>query len=249
MQKNNLHHLLITFILLPLLFIGCHSNSSISPPFIQSPATIINDIGNMTVAIMIRGEFSFDPSRPLCTGVFVKEDVILTAGHCIDHFVDEQPLAEGLKNVNIYWMTQGEVVNFQEEPNALYLGHPIANDKEKDLGLIKIGGGNLPRHRVAKMAEINPSIGERLHSVGHVGGLYWSHANCYVSGYRDKMLGSQGPFIQVEGAINKGNSGGGIFNERGEVVGIVSFTYSKAPGMSFGVGLDNIKKFLFENLN
>lgn len=81
-------------------------------------------------------------------------------------------------------------------------------------------------------------IGEPVWAVGHPEGLYWTMTEGIVSQVR--KLGSN-PFlffIQTSAAINPGNSGGGLFNNKGEVIGIVSRMLSATEqnaGLNFAI--------------
>jgi serine protease Do len=55
--------------------------------------------------------------------------------------------------------------------------------------------------------------------------------------------------LQIDAAVNPGNSGGPIFNMKGEVVGIVSHILSQSggfEGLGFGVAINTAKKQLLE---
>jgi S1-C subfamily serine protease len=234
------------------LFIACQSNVKSTYPI-----NVIGDIDNKTVALMIRGEDG-EISRPVCTGVFVSEKVILTANHCVQLYIDKakEDIASvisgeetPLSSVNIYWITKNEVTNVEEEPLATYLGHPLAQDAEHDIALIQVSGANVPKHGIAKLAAELPDVGAKLHFVGQTAGFYWTYMEGIVAGYRSgfKTVIKKGPFIQISGPIYKGNSGGGAFTQAGELVGIVSFLRMAVPNMSFLVHLDSIRAFLNKN--
>jgi len=56
-------------------------------------------------------------------------------------------------------------------------------------------------------------------------------------------------FIQTDASINQGNSGGPMFNMKGELIGIVSFILSQSggfEGLGFAVDINTAKKTLFD---
>jgi serine protease Do len=58
-----------------------------------------------------------------------------------------------------------------------------------------------------------------------------------------------GRVIQTDAALNPGSSGGPLFNERGEVVGIASYIYSKSggsEGLGFAIPSNTVRRRLFE---
>ena len=69
-----------------------------------------------------------------------------------------------------------------------------------------------------------------------------------IAAYRDKMDMSDlnmtpGPWIQVAGSVYHGDSGSGLWNQDGELIGICSFI-GFAPGEGFYSHLKTIRKFL-----
>jgi serine protease Do len=58
-----------------------------------------------------------------------------------------------------------------------------------------------------------------------------------------------GHVIQTDAALNPGNSGGPLFNERGEVIGIASYIFSKSggsEGLGFAIPSNAVRRRLFE---
>ena len=51
-------------------------------------------------------------------------------------------------------------------------------------------------------------------------------------------------YIQTDAAVNPGNSGGPIFNENSEVVGVTVSKFTNADNMGFGVRVEALRKLL-----
>ena len=86
-----------------------------------------------------------------------------------------------------------------------------------------------------------PGIGEHIFVVGHPRGMYWTYAEGTVSAYRNES--SVGKVVQVNATVWFGNSGGGVFDADGKLLGICS-RLTKVPQMNYYVHLDSVKKFL-----
>lgn len=111
----------------------------------------------------------------------------------------------------------------------------IGVDKKTDLALLKIEAKEkLP---YVKMGDSSQSkIGEWVIAVGNPFGLGGSVSVGIISAQsRDINSGKFDNFIQTDAAINKGNSGGPLFNIKGEVVGVATAIFSPSGG-SVGIG-------------
>lgn len=158
----------------------------------------------------------------------------------------EPPVVED--GLSIHYIQENEVAGIGKEPTAWHLSNVIAYDEQHDLALLRAAGSAIPPHRIASLAKVTPSLGERIHVVGHVTGLYWTYTEGNVAAYREDMPDTSdvkmlGPWLQVSAPIFFGNSGGGIFNEYGELVGIADWI-KKAPLVGFCVHLETIRSFL-----
>lgn len=153
-----------------------------------------------------------------------------------------------LKDLPIHFVQWKEVDDVGKEPSAWHLSHVVGWDEHKDLALLEAAGHAIPSHEVAKLADETPGLGESIHICGHPKGMYWTFLEGTVAGYRSEiphMDKKAGPFMQAQTPIYFGNSGGGAFNNYGELVGIADFLM-KLPGEGFFVHLDNIRAFLVD---
>lgn len=79
-------------------------------------------------------------------------------------------------------------------------------------------------------------VGDWVLAIGNPFGLGGSASTGIISAIgRDINAGPYDDFIQVDAAINRGNSGGPLFNMQGQVIGINSMIYSPSGG-SVGIG-------------
>ena len=95
--------------------------------------------------------------------------------------------------------------------------------------------------------------GDRILIVGNPYGLTHTLTVGHVSARRktDQMVGELEPLelIQTDAAVNTGNSGGPMFNMKGEIVGIVSYILSRSGGFEgtgFAVSSNLAKKLVLE---
>ena len=117
----------------------------------------------------------------------------------------------------------------------------IGADKRTDIALLKIdGGGALPTVKFGDPAKLK--VGEWVVAIGAPFGFENTVTAGIVSGKGRVMQDANlVPFIQTDVAINIGNSGGPLFNMRGEVVGINSRLFSPTGtnlGIAFAIPID-----------
>lgn len=85
-------------------------------------------------------------------------------------------------------------------------------------------------------------VGDEAYVVGHPLGLYGSLSSGVISGLDRTYKGKEGEaemkgLIQIDAAVNPGNSGGPLMNRNGEVIGIVTALVNPSGQESFsGIG-------------
>ncbi|NRR33779.1 DegQ family serine endoprotease [Oxalobacteraceae bacterium] len=120
----------------------------------------------------------------------------------------------------------------------------LGSDPKTDVAVLKIEAKNLPIVPLAKTNDLK--VGEWVLAIGSPYGLD-STVTAGVVSAKGRSLpdDSNVPFIQTDVAVNPGNSGGPLFNTRGEVVGINSQIYSQTggyQGLSFAIPIEVASK-------
>lgn len=179
------------------------------------------------------GQQRLTSTQGLGSGVLISEDgKVLTAAHVV----------QAADNVEAEFVG-GETV----------FARVIASVPAADVALLqleRVPGGVVP---VPMGDSDQVDVGDEVfvvgapYGVGHsltVGHISGRHAPNSLSG--DLTLGE---FLQTDAAINKGNSGGPMFNMKGEIVGVVSHIMSQSggfEGLGFAVTSNKARKLLFE---
>jgi len=141
-----------------------------------------------------------------------------------------------------YVVTNNHVIQGAEEIQVvLYDGRTtqarlIGRDVETDLAVLKIDAENLPSIAIADKSPLN--VWDVVLAIGNPFGLSRTVTMGIVSALGRQLmnLSIYEDFIQTDAAINEGNSGGGLVNAYGELVGINSNIYSPVPGTNTGIG-------------
>jgi len=135
---------------------------------------------------------------------------------------------------NNHVVKNGDDINIILNDGKKHSAKVVGTDPKTDLALLKIeGGGNFTPVKFAKEL---PRVGDWVVAVGNPFGLGGTVTTGVVSA-RGREIGS-GPydnFLQIDAAINRGNSGGPAFNLRGEVIGVNTAIYSPSGG-NVGIG-------------
>ena len=145
-----------------------------------------------------------------------------------------------------YILTNAHVVDAAEEVTVKLTdkrelkAKVIGADKRTDVALLKINAKNLPVVNLGDPA--NLKVGEWVAAIGSPYGFENSVTAGIVSAKGRSLPGDNFvSFIQTDVAVNPGNSGGPLFNLRGEVVGVNSQIYSRTGGymgLSFAIPID-----------
>jgi hypothetical protein len=107
-----------------------------------------------------------------------------------------------------------------------------------DLALLSIGGHDLPKVQGMRSVEVVP--GDKIVVIGNPEGYLNSLSEGIIGAIRQDEWGSTS--YQMTAAVSGGSSGGPVFNEYGEVIGIATATVATAQNLNFSIAIDELQK-------
>lgn len=148
--------------------------------------------------------------------------------------------ADGIILTNAHVVRDAREVTVKLTDRREFRAKVLGSDPKTDVAVLKIDAKNLPVVPLAKTD--NLKVGEWVLAIGSPYGLDNTVTAGVVSA-KGRSLPDDAyvPFIQTDVAVNPGNSGGPLFNTRGEVVGINSQIYSQTggyQGLSFAIPIE-----------
>ena len=168
------------------------------------------------------------------SGVIISQDgYILTCAHVID----------GASNVSVQLY----------DSDQQYTATVVGSDSVADIAVLKIDATGLTPAVIGDSDSL--AVGEEVIAVGNpLGTLGGTVTNGIISALNRQVTveNTEMTLIQTNAAVSPGNSGGGLFNANGELIGVVNAksSYSEAEGIGFAIPIDSameIAQQLIEN--
>ena len=177
------------------------------------------------------------------TGFLVTDKAIITNWHVID----------GYESVGIIFKPKGfNSISMKKQ----FIADVVITDRSRDIAALAL------RRKTSIKPILFPKsfdvdVADDVHAIGHPLKEFWSYTKGYVSQIRPDYKWSDGEsifqanIIQTQTPLNPGNSGGPLFNNNGEVVGINSFISKGNDGLNYAVAYIDILKFMsdFKNVS
>jgi S1-C subfamily serine protease len=161
---------------------------------------------------------------------------ILTAGHVCDPRFGLPPMPDEMEETI-------EIVSYD------YYGFPheasiVAVDDEQDLCLL---ASNDIWSDGSPLANYSPLTGEKIYAISAPQGIFSPGNALLFDGYFTGLDYSMNAFYTVP--TKPGSSGAGIFNSRGQVVGIIHSAPETFENLAIASSLEEVKMFAYENVN
>ena len=135
--------------------------------------------------------------------------------------------ADGYVITNAHVVQRADEVTVTLTDKREFKAKVIGTDERTDVAVLKIDTTGLPKLNIGDSDKVR--VGEWVLAIGSPFGFENTVTAGIVSA-KSRETGEFVPFIQTDAAVNVGNSGGPLFNTRGEVIGINSQIFSGSGG-------------------
>lgn len=212
------------FFALVLTLLGCTSTRADAEPT-RDHAAGAAALSGMTVALVRSdGDGGVYAS---CSGVWVSTRTILTARHCVESAVEAYVTRDdvhphGAFTVSDAMVPRGAIVYAVDEAHDLALLRAVLPPSGHDVAHLRIG---------------DVQQGMRVQTMGHPRKYWFSYSSGDVAAVREFDLAGDGDvlWIQATAPISTGNSGGGLFDSEGALVGVTDAVNGDGQQLNFFV--------------
>ena len=123
----------------------------------------------------------------------------------------------------------------------------VGSDQANDIAVIKIDAKDLTTATIGDSSTVE--VGDMAVAIGNPLGQLGGTATAGIISALDRTLDIEGTtlnLLQTDAAINGGNSGGGLFNSKGELIGIVESKASAVgvEGLGFALPINNVSPLI-----
>ena len=196
----------------------------------------------------------------LGAAVGVNGDVTTNAwGYTVRNAVSGSGFVISSNATSSYIVTNYHVINNVQDIKVFFANGTsydatlVGGEQENDIAVLKVDAGNLQTVTLGDSDALN--VGENVYAIGNpLGELTFTFTGGYVSAKDRSVTMSDGTvmnMLQTDTAINNGNSGGPLFNEYGQVIGIVSAKLSSSSsseasveGLGFAIPINDVRDMI-----
>ncbi len=156
---------------------------------------------------------------------------------------------DGLIVTNYHVVAGATQVTVTLSTGKSYEAKIVGEDDEEDLALLRIDEKDLPAAVLGSSGALK--VGDGVVAVGNPLGKLGGTVTDGIVSALDREIEIDGKdyrLLQTNAAVNPGNSGGGLFNMRGELIGVVNAKVSESSveGLGFAIPIDHAKGIIEE---
>lgn len=116
----------------------------------------------------------------------------------------------------------------------------IGIDEEQDLAVLGVADTTFPYLQAADSVAIK--TGDDIYAIGAPKSMAYTLTKGVISAQNREIKGN--PYIQIDAAINEGNSGGPLLNDSGQVIGMNTLKMSDSEGIGLAIPMERIQSYL-----
>ena len=192
-----------------------------------TPTQVYNNCINSTVTV-----YSYERNQIQNPSVYATGTVLTSDGYIITN----QHVTSGFTNYTI-----------KTHDNKEYEALLVGEDEKTDLAVLKAVDAILTPAELGYVSQMQ--VGQTVYAIGNPSGLSGSLTTGIISSL-SRTIETLDPYtishLQIDAAVNTGNSGGELINEYGQVIGIVDskFVADHAEGIGFAISIDEAKPII-----
>ena len=216
---------------------------------------LVAQLANIKLTLRSAKDVDLFQKAVLSTALIIVPDLASGAGFIIDNvnglIVTNYHVTKGMKNVLVAFYDE----NIQDLSKLTYYSAKVIKySAKKDVAILKLEKSLSGLQQLMLSDMLNLKVGEEIHTIGHPQNFVWTYSKGMITGLRKNFqFGSEkiADVIQINASISPGNSGGPLFNDYGQVVGMVTFSESSqlSQNLNFAVSSSDIKKVLNQKNN
>jgi len=132
------------------------------------------------------------------------------------------------------------LINKHKRVDTYNITSVVATDSIKDIAILKIKGQGLPYVTIGDSDLVKP--GQKVFAIGNPEGYTNTISDGIISQIRGLEKGIK--LFQITAPISRGSSGGALFNEIGEVIGITNMGDWYGQNINFAVPINYVKELV-----
>lgn len=158
-------------------------------------------------------------SNSLGSGFAVGENCIVTNAHVIDN---------------------PRSITVETYGGTKYKASLLGMNEQQDIAVLIVKDATFPYLDIADLSTMK--TGDDIYAIGAPKGMAYTLTKGGVSA-KERMIGNQS-YIQIDAAINEGNSGGPLLNDAGQVLGMNTLKMSDSEGIGLAIPISRVCEYL-----
>ena len=233
-----------------------HFAGSRSTIYQSNTPTVAVDLASVDGSTVLTPEQIYAANLGAVVGVNGDKSTTNAWGYTVRNAVSGSGFVISSNATSSYIVTNYHVINNVQDIKVFFANGDsydatlVGGEEDNDIAVLRIEVGNLQTVTLGDSDALN--VGENVYAIGNpLGELTFTFTGGYVSAKDRSVTMSDGTvmnMLQTDTAINSGNSGGPLFNEYGEVIGIVSAKLSSSSsseasveGLGFAIPINDVR--------